>query len=153
MRVLMFGWEFPPHITGGLGTACFGLTKGLAKQGVEVLFVVPKAYGDENQEAVRLVNASDIRIDIRQKMYQEFWKQITFLEVSSNLLPYVDPEEFERSCTEDQLEGAEERSSIFSRNFTFSGLYGQSLMSEVSRYALLTGGRLTVNDYIYRVEK
>ena len=28
----MFGWEFPPHITGGLGTACFGLTKGLVKQ-------------------------------------------------------------------------------------------------------------------------
>ena len=28
MRVLMFGWEFPPHITGGLGTACFGMTKG-----------------------------------------------------------------------------------------------------------------------------
>jgi glycogen synthase len=31
MKVLMFGWEFPPHISGGLGTACFGLTKGLAK--------------------------------------------------------------------------------------------------------------------------
>ena len=36
-RVLMFGWEFPPHIAGGLGTACLGLTRGLAKQGVEVL--------------------------------------------------------------------------------------------------------------------
>ena len=39
-RVLMFGWEFPPHIAGGLGTACLGLTRGLAKQGVEVLFVI-----------------------------------------------------------------------------------------------------------------
>ncbi|KKT36370.1 MAG: glycosyl transferase group 1, partial [Parcubacteria group bacterium GW2011_GWC1_44_26] len=27
MRVLMFGWEFPPHNSGGLGTACFGLTR------------------------------------------------------------------------------------------------------------------------------
>ena len=45
-RVLMFGWEFPPHIAGGLGTACLGLTKGLAKQGVEVLFVMPKASGE-----------------------------------------------------------------------------------------------------------
>ena len=44
-RVLMFGWEFPPHIAGGLGTACLGLTRGLAKQGVEVLFVMPKASG------------------------------------------------------------------------------------------------------------
>ena len=33
----MFGWEFPPHITGGLGTACWGMTKGLLKQGVEVI--------------------------------------------------------------------------------------------------------------------
>ena len=50
-RVLMFGWEFPPHIAGGLGTACLGLTRGLAKQGVEVLFVMPKASGDEDQSA------------------------------------------------------------------------------------------------------
>ncbi len=53
MKVLMFGWEFPPHITGGLGTACYGMTKGLLKQGAEVLFVVPKAYGDEDQRAVQ----------------------------------------------------------------------------------------------------
>ena len=30
MKVLMFGWEFPPQITGGLGTACYGITKSLA---------------------------------------------------------------------------------------------------------------------------
>jgi 7-carboxy-7-deazaguanine synthase len=33
MRVLMLGWEFPPHISGGLGTACAGLTRGLAANG------------------------------------------------------------------------------------------------------------------------
>jgi hypothetical protein len=45
MKVLMFGWEFPPHISGGLGTACYGLTKGLAGlDDVRVLFVVPKAF-------------------------------------------------------------------------------------------------------------
>ena len=43
MRVLMFGWEFPPHIACGLGTASSGLTRGLARNGVEVIFVVPKA--------------------------------------------------------------------------------------------------------------
>ena len=40
MRVLMFGWEFPPHIAGGLGTACYGMTRGLARNGVNVTFVV-----------------------------------------------------------------------------------------------------------------
>jgi len=41
MKVIMYGWEFPPVKTGGLGTACYGLTKGLAKQGVTITFVVP----------------------------------------------------------------------------------------------------------------
>ena len=54
-RVLMFGWEFPPHIAGGLGTACLGLTRGLAKQGVEVLFVMPKASGDEDRVLPKLL--------------------------------------------------------------------------------------------------
>jgi len=94
MKVLMFGWEFPPHITGGLGTACFGMTKGLMKHDVEVLFVVPKAYGDENQEAVRLINASDVSIDFRDKKYEEYWQRITYMEIGSNLIPYVGPEEF-----------------------------------------------------------
>ncbi len=42
MRVLMFGWEFPPFNSGGLGVACLGLTKALAGLGVEVIFVMPK---------------------------------------------------------------------------------------------------------------
>ena len=137
MKVLMFGWEFPPHITGGLGTACFGLTKGLARHGVEVIFVVPRAYGDESLEAVRLVNASDVSIDLRQQMYREFWKQITYLEVSSNLLPYVDPEEIRRSGSEDVLEDTQSEQTVFSHRYTFSGVYGKNLMEEVSRYALV----------------
>ena len=58
MRVLMFGWEFPPHIAGGLGTACYGMTRGLAENGVEVLFVMPSASGDEDQSSVRIINGS-----------------------------------------------------------------------------------------------
>jgi glycogen(starch) synthase len=147
MKVLMFGWEFPPHITGGLGTACFGLTKGLAKHGVEVLFVVPRIFGDENQEAVRLVNASDVSIDFRKKMYQEFWKQITFLEVSSNLLPYVGTEEFERLNSEEVFLGSEENQSVFSKNYKFSGRYGKDLMQEISRYALVASSIAASNEF------
>jgi len=43
MKVLMFGWEFPPFNSGGLGTACYGITKALAEKGVEVNFVLPKS--------------------------------------------------------------------------------------------------------------
>lgn len=42
MKVLTFGWEFPPARNGGLGVACFGLTRELARAGVEVIFVLPK---------------------------------------------------------------------------------------------------------------
>jgi len=143
----MFGWEFPPHITGGLGTACFGLTKALLKQGVQVLFVVPKAYGDESQEAVRLINASDISIDIRNQMYQDYWKQITFMEIGSNLIPYVSPEEFERMSKENILDHTDIDQTVFSSKFVFSGKYGKDLMLEVSRYALIASSIASSNEF------
>ncbi len=58
----MLGWEFPPHISGGLGTACFGLVRGLAHHGVEVLFVVPRAYGDEPTAWARVLGANQVPI-------------------------------------------------------------------------------------------
>jgi len=63
MKVLMLGWEFPPHISGGLGTACFGLTQGLAQHGVDVLFVVPRAHGDEDRRFVDVVGANQVVIE------------------------------------------------------------------------------------------
>lgn len=61
MRVLMLGWEFPPHISGGLGTACQGICEGLAAAEVEVLFVVPKAFGDESAPRTRVVGANQVQ--------------------------------------------------------------------------------------------
>ena len=64
MRVLMFGWEFPPHISGGLGTACYGLTKSLTKENVDVLFVVPKLHGGEDVPRVDFIDAGKVPIKI-----------------------------------------------------------------------------------------
>jgi glycogen synthase len=50
MRVLMLGWEFPPFITGGLGTACYGLTKALSRRQNDITFVLPKTIGGECAE-------------------------------------------------------------------------------------------------------
>ena len=136
MRVLMFGWEFPPHITGGLGTACYGLTKGLIKHGAEVIFIVPKAYGDETKEGFRLMSASDIMIDFREHMHQEYWNRIKYMEIGSNLIPYVGPEDFE-FVVEKNLSVTIGSQSIFSSSYIFSGKYGVNLMEEVSRYALV----------------
>ncbi len=137
MRVLMFGWEFPPHITGGLGTACFGLTKGLAKKNVEVIFVVPKAFGDEDKSSIRLVAAEDIDVSHTSVEMEEFWRKIHYLEISSNIIPYVDPEEYQKLIEQSEHEKSISKESTTKRKFKFSGKYGVNLMDEVTRYALI----------------
>ncbi len=147
MKILMFGWEFPPHITGGLGTACFGLTKGLAKQDVDVIFVVPKAYGDESEEAVRLVNASDVPFDFKDENYNEYWERIKYFEIGSNIVPYVGPDEFSRMVEKQEKTGKEYTSNVFKRDYKFTGKYGTNLMEEISRYALVASALSLKEDF------
>ncbi|MDX9822971.1 MAG: glycogen/starch synthase, partial [Syntrophales bacterium] len=60
MRILMFGWEFPPHMSGGLGTACYGMTKALVGRGHQILFVLPSAIEEACSSHVELLSASGI---------------------------------------------------------------------------------------------
>ena len=142
----MFGWEFPPHITGGLGTACYGLTRGLLKSGVDIIFIVPKAFGDETKD-IRIVNASDITIEIKDEIFKDYWKKLTYIEVGSNLVPYLSPEEFEKVTSEVMLDRTDYNSSIFSRSFEFSGKYTKDLMLEVARYALVAAKVASENTF------
>ncbi len=108
IRVLMFGWEFPPKSTGGLGTACFGLTKGLVNAGIYVSFVLPSS--DNFQSHVNVLAAFKN-------------KEILFRTVKSNLTPYMTASEYSRS---------------FMKNINhpeFSSLYGSNLFEEVERYS------------------
>ena len=90
----MFGWEFPPHIAGGLGTACYGMTRGLARNDVEVIFVVPRAYGDEDQRFARVVNASDVETlyTITEQGGEDIVDKMSFIHIDSNMVPYISPE-------------------------------------------------------------
>jgi glycogen synthase len=54
----MLGWEFPPYKSGGLGTACYDLTKGLAREGVEITFVMPCAPSEAYEEFVDIIGAN-----------------------------------------------------------------------------------------------
>lgn len=58
MRVLMLGWEFPPHLSGGLGTACLGLTRALAGLSTEITFVLPTEASGEQAAHLRLLGAA-----------------------------------------------------------------------------------------------
>ena len=136
----MYGWEFPPHIAGGLGTACYGMTRGLARNGVEVVFVMPRAYGDEDQRFVRVVNASDVEtIGTRDHEFsEELLEKVSFIHIDSNMLPYISPEEYAAYHDEFVRSGrTHEWTDVWKQRYTFSGKYGANLMEEVARYAMV----------------
>ena len=139
MRVLMFGWEFPPHIAGGLGTACYGLTRGLARNGVEVIFVVPKAYGDEDQRFIRVVNASDVDAIYRSgDADSDIWRHVKFMEINSNMVPYISPEQWEVERSRSEKAGTiHHDGDVWRERYNFSGKYGANLLEEVARYAVV----------------
>ena len=147
MRVLMFGWEFPPHIAGGLGTACEGIVKGLAHNGVEVLFVMPSASGDEDQSCARIINASDVAVNNVSDSVEEFINKVKFINVDSSLVPYVDPSEYYEAIEKMKKEHVSETSVGFGQKFKFSGKYGANLLEEVSRYAQVGGTIAMQNEF------
>jgi glycosyltransferase involved in cell wall biosynthesis len=138
MRVLMFGWEFPPHISGGLGTACYGLTKGLHQAGgVDVLFVVPKAYGDEDQSRLSLIDAGNVQISNRLVDYKGFFRRIHFIEVGSSIMPYTTPEEYEKLISREERGNKVLVNTTFSGKMAFTGGYGNNLFQEIANYAAI----------------
>ena len=82
----MLGWEYPPHIAGGLGTACLALTRALAAQGEDVLFVVPHRHGDEDAEHLELVGGNDVATA------PTLAKRLRRRRVTSELEPYARPD-------------------------------------------------------------
>lgn len=139
MKVLMFGWEFPPHIAGGLGTACYGIVKGLANNGVETLFVMPSASGDEDQSAAKIINASDVPVTYTESTSGEFLDKVQFVHIGTNMVPYIDPQEFMDLVEKDRRRQVRDFKVHYGQKYKFSGKYGANLLEEVARYALVGG--------------
>ncbi len=148
MKVLMFGWEFPPHISGGLGTACYGLTNGLSYfDDMEILFVVPKAFGDEDQSKLRLIGANDVILSEQNIHYQDLMEKIRFMEVNSNIIPYTDPEEYFKLMEQDNSERKQFVHTHFSGKLAFTGGYGANLYQEIANYAAVATDIATTQDF------
>ena len=139
MRVLMFGWEFPPHIAGGLGTACYGIVKGLAENGVQTIFVMPSASGDEDGSVATIINASDVPVVSTSSSVDDFVNMVKFMKVGTNMIPYVDPEQFHEMVEAEKRLREESTEKHVGEKFRFSGKYGSNLMEEVARYAMVGG--------------
>ncbi len=84
MKALMFGWEFPPHILGGLGTASYGLTRGMWECGdMDITFVIPKPFGDEDKSFANIIGTSQVPVA---------WRDVSRDYVESRIGKVMDPD-------------------------------------------------------------
>ncbi len=158
MRVLMFGWEFPPHISGGLGTACHGMTKGLIKKNTQVIFVLPCMPGGQSHDSdINLRSASGTPIyshmhetlDMGEKhIWQENFREYRL----SSLLFAYDTQESYLARSAWKTKSTQKEASIYntwgdSSTYTLRGGYGPDLMAEVYRYSRLAGSIALREDF------
>jgi len=152
-KILMFGWEFPPHISGGLGVACYDLTKSLSELDVDITFVLPtlKAAPDPKLH-LKLVSSSDIKLNRRDInfTFEDFLAGINVIKIDSPIRPYITDEGYlkflEEYNTKINASTTEE-----SYNLHFSGDYGPNLIAEVFRYSYIAGiiSQKTPHDVIH----
>jgi glycosyltransferase involved in cell wall biosynthesis len=119
MKVLMLGWEFPPYKSGGLGTACHGLTKGLSKLGVGITFVIPKTPIPITSSFLSVINA---KVDSDDECYSH----LNHIFVDSKLAPYAGEKKVLSNISFSKTPSSKTRD--------FSA-YGANLFFEVECYA------------------
>lgn len=148
MKVLMFGWEFPPHISGGLGTACYGLTKQLGGQGVEIAMVLPHASEPMPDSPVELLDAGQIELGDEGGAERFSSETMRMLRVDTLLRPYLDTESYRVlvQCSRQQAEAepasaAETQPQVRDESVPPlngpAAAYAGDLVREVTRYSLV----------------
>ena len=126
----MYGWEFPPHILGGLGTASYGLTKGLTEQSdMDITFVVPRVYGDEETSHITLVGAD--RTPIVYYDHSAGYLS-TRLHNDHEVAHY-------QACREHIYDDFRYRHPNDLGCLEFSGGYPDNLLEEINNYSIIAG--------------
>jgi len=103
MNIFMLGWEFPPFISGGLGTACYGLTRALSDLGHHVIFLLPQPVSSEFTTHVQLKTPASASPELLEEVYKAYtlseFKNVDFRAIPSMLQPYRSPDDprYERS--------------------------------------------------------
>ncbi len=126
----MFGWEFPPHILGGLGTASYGLTKGMYDNGdMDITFVIPKPWGDEERSFARIVGANSVPVA---------WRDVSWDYVQSRIGNVMDPQLYfdlrDHIYADFNYMGTNDLGCI-----EFSGRYPDNLLEEINNYSIMAG--------------
>src|SRR2546423_356750 len=154
MRVFMLGWEFPPFISGGLGTACYGLTKAMSGLGTDVMFVLPRPVSTPFSTHVRLVSPradSPLAAPSTEFRLDEF-DHVTFRTVNAQLGdPYQTASQYHESLAGKAYKATEvigasdpaPKAATGSKSFVGGSApaagspYAGDLFSEIQRYAAL----------------
>ena len=130
MKALMFGWEFPPHILGGLGTASYGLTKGMWECGdMEITFVIPKPFGDEERHFANIIGASQTPIA---------WRDVSREYVESRIGKVMDPDLYFSLRDHIYADFNYMRTNDLGC-IEFSGRYPDNLLEEINNYSIVAG--------------
>ncbi len=130
MKALMFGWEFPPHILGGLGTASYGLTKGMAMQpDMDITFVIPKPWGDEDQSFLKIIGVCNTPV---------VWKDVSWESVQERFSKYMDPQDYYTLRDHIYADFRYLHTNDFG-TVEFSGRYPDNLLEEINNYSIVSG--------------
>jgi glycosyltransferase involved in cell wall biosynthesis len=126
IRTFMLGWEFPPFISGGLGTACYGLTKAMDRLGMQVVFVLPKTA------PIRFGKAAAPK---KQNGYN--FTNIQFHTIASSLRPYTQPGQSEYAQASAAKYAWDKAGAKQNRppGLVESDIYGPDIFNAVHRYA------------------
>lgn len=126
----MFGWEFPPHILGGLGTASYGLTKGMWECGdMDITFVIPKPHGDEEKWFAKIIGASQVPIA---------WRDVNRDYVENRIGNVMDPDMYYRLRSNIYADFNYMRTNDLGC-IEFSGRYPDNLLEEINNYSICAG--------------
>jgi len=140
----MYGWEFPPHISGGLGVACFELTRALAEAGHRITFVLPRLREEVmgRESHVDLLGLAQFAGELGETVEEEFRRflhGVRVAPVDSPLRPYLTDVEYRQVLERIEEVDRARREVSTGYGLTVTGDYGPNLMEEVVRYARVAG--------------
>jgi glycogen synthase len=136
MRTFMLGWEFPPFISGGLGTACYGISRALDQLGVKITFVLPRANAAQPAKHVKMISAKDAIKGMEIKTSQ--FRNVKFCTITSPLRPYSSPDIYQKQSISNTFhweKSSTNPSQEHSNYFNDAGNYSGDLYAQVNHYA------------------
>ncbi len=141
----MLGWEYPPHIAGGLGTACEGLTRALANQGVSIHFVVPKMFGDEQVKHMAFSQAASQPQSVSLSSSAAGSQPVEKSEIPAFLTPYWSPAHFKRAVEavtrqEWTMAPSASQNDAVAKALIDGDVYGVELASALSAFSAQDSG-------------